>query len=106
MLPQAWLEAVERRKAGRVRLDAFAASLTLSKNGARPSPHASITTESAAVLLSSFASWQEQGQVRVTPLSTSTGRMHRDFQHYFKHIRLTHDTLECPFLQRSRFVTI
>lgn len=99
MLTQAWLEAVERRKAGRVRLDAFAASLTLSKNGARPSPHASITTESAAVLLSSFASWREQGQVRVTPLFTLTTGMHRDFQHYLKHIRLTHAALECPFLQ-------
>ncbi|BDA40636.1 hypothetical protein COCOBI_01-2890 [Coccomyxa sp. Obi] len=59
---KAWGEAVERRKTGRARLDAFAANMMLLETGARPSGHAPIATHSAALLLSAFASWREHGQ--------------------------------------------
>lgn len=68
VLHQAWVEAMERCKAGRMRLSALAAELTLSMTAARPSGHAPVTTHSAALLLSTFASWREYGQVRAPHL--------------------------------------
>ena len=72
---QAWGEAVESRKAGRGRLEAFAVNAVLSETGARPSAHAPVATLSAALLLSAFASWREHGKVNLRTFIRSDQEM-------------------------------